>query len=267
MFSINVLLYGDHPKLASRCLDSIRAGFEPHLVTDIRVGVNSIGNETSKILHEFAVSVPAVVHIFRDRKLRNVLKYPLMRRMLYCPNLPIEAPRVMWFDDDSFVRHRPGIKWLTEVDLLWKQYRPQIMGSPYYPNYVWNEHETRAIRRQPWYAGVPLDTKPTFVTGGWWVADLEFLARWDYPVRELRHNGGDVLLGEICRQQKAVILPNKTVVAINADDNGRESRSIRRGEKTPRPFEHPGDARDYSHHDFDTVVTTYEADGTQRICK
>src|SRR3954465_12508819 len=100
MFSINVLLYGDHPDLALRCLSSIQARFEPALVSDVRVGVNAVGNRTSEILTEFARTLPAVVHVYRDRERRNVLKYPLMRKMLYDPERPVAADRVMWFDDD-----------------------------------------------------------------------------------------------------------------------------------------------------------------------
>jgi hypothetical protein len=40
-----------------------------------------------------------------------------------------------------------------------------------------------------------------FATGGWWVANMDFLRRWDYPFKALHHNGGDSILGEVLRQQ------------------------------------------------------------------
>lgn len=268
MFTINVLLYGDNPKLAVRCLSSIQARFDPELVEDVRIGLNEISQATSEIVHEFARTLPAPVHLFRERKkCKNVMKYPMMKRMLYCDIRPIEkATRVMWFDDDSFVRNKPGERWLKEIDGLWKAEKPTIMGSVYKPGYRWTPSEMACFRSEPWYTGVPMTEKPNFVTGGWWVADLEFLSKWGYPIDQLKHNGGDVLLGEICRQQDAKILHHKRLVAINADEFGNESKAKRRGVTTDRAFTIGDDPFDKSHHDWDCLVDTYEADGRLRNC-
>ncbi len=266
MFSVNVLLYGDHPDLALRCLSSIQARFDPELVSDVRIGVNTVGNKTSEILVEFARTLPATVHVYQDSERRNVMKYPLMRKMLYDPERPIEADRVMWFDDDSFVRNRPGERWLWELSDVCRKEKPAVLGSLYKPGYRWTPQEADRIRRQPWYGGVDTADKPKFATGGWWVADLEFLAKWDYPIRQLKHNGGDVLLGEICRQQKAKLLDHKRLVAINADAHGVESGAKRRGVTTARPFAGDTDPFDFTHHDFGVVVTTFEPDGRLRNC-
>jgi len=258
MFSINVLLYGDNSKLAARCLGSIQAKMDPSLVSDVRIGMNGCEEATWDVVLSVAKSLSVPCHVYSEKESgRNVLKYPLMRRMLYDPQRPISASRVMWFDDDSFVHNRKGVRWLTEIDDLWWKHKTVLMGSAYLPKYPWNEHEQAAIKRQPWYTGEPLNIKPMFMTGGWWAADLEFLAKWDYPVRELKHNGGDVLLGEICRQQKAKMTGNKVTVAINYDEaRGGESRAIRRGVTTPRPFEAPP-PYNYDHHNFDVVVDSY----------
>ena len=45
----------------------------------------------------------------------------------------------------------------------------------------------------------------------------------------LKHRGGDVLLGELIRSQGLKLANYKKGVAINADDNGKESASKRRG--------------------------------------
>jgi hypothetical protein len=78
------------------------------------------------------------------------------------------------------------------------------------------------------------------MTGGWWVARTAFLQKWDYPFRELQHNGGDVILGELCRQQDAFMLSWHSRVTVN--------KAARRGEKTLRPFEPPQIT--YEHHNF-----------------
>jgi hypothetical protein len=97
--------------------------------------------------------------------------------------------------------------------------------------------------------------------GAWWIADPAFLARWDYPFPELRHNGGDVLLGELCRQQGASTFAYRDGVAINACPAGHESRAARRGLRT-QPLWHdydPDRPADLSHHRWDWVVTRYGA--------
>jgi hypothetical protein len=67
----------------------------------------------------------------------------------------------------------------------------------------------------PWYTGKAVPAKPSFVTGGWWLAKTEFLSLWDYPFPELYHNGGDTILGEVCRQQGLALGKFKKGVLIN----------------------------------------------------
>ncbi len=253
MFSINVLAYGDHPDILGRCLGSLLASFDGNLISDVRVGMNAVGDRSWQIIREFAEAVPVTCHVYSETYERNVMKYPLMRRMLYDPERPLKGSRVVWFDDDSFMWH--GARW-SEADRVWRANKPAIMGSIYYPAYTWTQTEKDAISEQPWYTGAPLATKPKFVQGGFWIADKEFLAKWDYPFRELRHNGGDVILGELCRQQKAQIVHFSDLIGINADKNGKESAAKRRGVTTSRLFENPP-PYDYGHHDFEVKVETF----------
>lgn len=267
MFSANVLLYGDYPDLAARCLKSIATSKRAGLVREIRVGLNAVGERTAGLVAAFLESCPVRCHVFKERHGRNVHKYPMMRRMLYDPELELApgATHVVWFDDDSFlledlndedcgVTHSARSFWERLADQVSRS-QSQVIGSVYFPGYHWNEHEQAAIKAQPWYRGVGLTTKPKFVTGGWWVADYGFLRTWDYPFKELRHNGGDVILGELLRQRGLEPHHFRTGVAINADPGGAESKAPRRGDTTPRPFEKPP-PYDYSHHDFEVDVRT-----------
>lgn len=255
MFSVNVLVYGNHPELAARCLGSIANSRDSKLVSEIRVGMNAASRATRDLVLSAMDSCPIPFLVYEEEAGANVMKYPLMRRMLYDPEHPIpeHATHVMWFDDDSFVVNADSFWHGCAVRIA--QHSPPVMGSLYYPKYFWSPQERRAFEAQPWYTGQMTDTKPKFATGGWWVAPLEFLARMDYPVRELRHNGGDVLLGEMVRQTGGTPHHYRDGVAINADDDGRESKAARRGVTTKRPFEAPP-PYDYSHHDFRVRVHT-----------
>jgi len=87
------------------------------------------------------------------------------------------------------------------------------------------------VRDQPWYAGkpVPAGHKVKFVTGGWWTIRTEVIRKYDWPVPELDHRGGDVMLGELFRQQELGMKHFNHGVAINADAAGVSSRSPKRG--------------------------------------
>lgn len=256
MFSVNVLVYGDHPELAARCLGSIVNSWHAGLIAEIRVGMNAACAATRDLVLSTMRTAAVPFLVYEEVAGANVMKYPLMRRMLYDPGHPIpdRATHVMWFDDDSFVT--AGHRFWHDCAAQVAKHAPAVMGSVYLPAYHWSPLERHAIVKQPWFSDmVPMDVKPRFATGGWWVAALEFLAKMDYPVRELRHNGGDVLLGEMVRQWGHRLHHFRDGVAINADAGGKESKARRRGVTTKRPFEaHP--PYDYTHHDFKVRVLT-----------
>jgi hypothetical protein len=256
MFSVNLLVYGNYPELAARCLGSIVKTADPTLVAEVRVGMNEVCDATRDLVTAAMDSSPVPFYVYEEKKSgANVLKYPMMRRMLYDPQHPLPyqwQPRVMWFDDDSYVKGGKEF-WRKAADAFEAAGSP-LMGSCYHACYHWTDAETRAFYGQPWYGRQPVSPMPMFVTGGWWVADLEFLSKWDYPFRELRHNCGDIILGEVMRQQGLKPHHYRDGVAINADANGVESAAKRRGVTTRRPFEKPP-PYDYSHHDFEVTVT------------
>lgn len=254
MFSVNALVFGDHPELAKRCLNSIARSADKDLVAEVRVGMNAACDETRAFVFDLMEKAPCPFFVYEEVTGSNVMKYPLMRRMLYDVEHPIPAdqvPNVMWFDDDSFIVN--GDRFWTDADTEFERCCCPMMGSVYFPGFYWTPEERAAISRQPWYNGRDTSTQTKFVTGGWWVADLEFLSEIDYPFRELRHNGGDTILGEVLRQRGQRPHHYRDNVAINADKDGKESKSVRRGLTTKRPFQLPP-PYDYSHHDFAVKV-------------
>lgn len=256
--TVCVLVYGDHPELARRCLSSILDGADYDVIADVRVGLNAVSPAVAAYVHRagFRARGEGCRDFYTFTPSHNVGKYPLMRRMLYSGRVRKPDDLVMWFDDDSFLDGG------SLADLTWwKKVRDRmdlhdVIGSIYGltpPRYRPGQKE--GIKAQPWYAGKPLDPTPPFATGGWWVARWGLLKQWDYPFKALHHNGGDSILGELCRQQGLRLGQFKEGVAINWD--GGESRAERRGISSPWPWEgyRPGQEVDDSHHLFDCAVS------------
>lgn len=260
-FFVNVLCYGDHPKLASRCLQSITTSADWGLVAAVQVGLNAVSDATRRVVEAETACWPVPWRLFEPVGGRNVGKYPLMRRMLYGDDLPAlgHGPDdwVMWFDDDSYVRDANPAWWR----LVARRVREggDVLGSLYLMRL--RDGQLRAIRDQPWFAGRPLSRRTdramvSFATGGWWTARYDFLARWNYPFPALHHNGGDVMLGVLCSQQSSPPAHFNDSVAINADLFGFESKAARRGLSQEPVWSRyaPGRPVDLSHHDFNVEV-------------
>lgn len=266
LFSVNALLYGNYPELAERCLNSLERMFHKGYVKEFRIGLNAVSTRTKSIATTFAQKSTVTCLLYEPNGGRNVGKYPLMRRMFYDPAYPVMPKYLMWFDDDSYYTEEGSSTakeaWWRSLDVSLNH--RAVLGSLYRPSYEWSKAEISAIQQQPWYSGVSLDTKPIFATGGWWTARREFLADWDYPFPQLHHNGGDVLLGELCRQQSPLTGDTnvgmfRTNLRINADDMGRESGAKRRGITTMRPFLEGSQytAADPVHQHFTVRVETF----------
>ena len=225
-FTVCVLLYGDYPQLASRCLQSLVdvIGVDE---LNIRVGMNQV----SPAIREWVQAWLPSERVFLSED--DARKYPMMRRMFY-GDAPIETPYTMWFDDDSYLVRQAGAgPWLQMVEQA--MVNADLIGSIYKMGFQGDQKEF--IRRQPWYTGKdPTQRKSfRFATGGWWTARTDILRKYDYPWPDLGHNGGDVMLGELCLQQNLRLRHFNTGVKINADDNGKESASKRRG-LSNRPY-------------------------------
>lgn len=270
-FSICVLLYGDTERcrqLHQRCLGSINAriaGGREH-ICDLRIGMNEVAPQSRHLVSLLAtgwqVNYNLRTIIYECPK--NAFKYPLMRKMILEEPIP-PGDLIMWFDDDSsmvFLPHDKGW-WLrvlaaaAEGDIVGQRWERAMQGN----QWLW-------IQRQPWYnpaAGPPPVSRkhktPIFVycQGGWWVTRTELLQRLDWPLKALRHCGGDSLLGEVMRQQGLSRVEFDEGLWINADDQGRKSQEPRRGQDEPLLAKHyqPGDVMDESHQQFQMTRTVH----------
>lgn len=222
-FTVCALFYGDYPQLAHRLLSSL---YRPVWLPDVefRFGLNNVGEETRVAVHDFVrkVAPHTVTHITIGHE--PYTKYPTMRRMFYGGE-PLTTPYLMWFDDDSWID--------TAAPDTWFQLVARAMGTSDMLGAIYWQ-ATRAsrkefIQRQPWYAGRLIGHRIHFATGGWWTIHTDILKRHDWPIRELNHRGGDVLLGALCYQQGYRLQRFNGGVHINADDSGICSTSPRRG--------------------------------------
>lgn len=243
--SVNLLVYGDFPDLARRCLESVLAGAAWDLIQDLRIGLNAVSATTRTYLEDRCAKVPRPVYFFVPAT--NVGKYPLMRRMFFDATIPPLADLVMWFDDDSYL-HGADERWWQAVIASFAGPTAmigQMSGKPMLGQ------QDAGVRAQPWYRGKPVHRghRIRFLTGGWWVLRRDVLTTWNYPFPELFHNGGDTMLGELLRQQDLQLLDAppavKSRVAIN--------RSKRRGLNTPPLYENyqAGQNPDLSHQLFE----------------
>ena len=229
-FTICVLLYGDHRILAQRCLSSITNNI-PREALNLRVGLNAVSDATRAFVDELIQNNQLLPENVYD-EVANIKKYPMMRKMLWDPENPIETPFVMWFDDDSYLDYT-GPNWLEEVDAaLSTGGRPHMLGSIYSQRFSGNQADW--LKAQPWYTGREFERKNNrdifrFATGGWWCVSTEVLRKWNWPDPAIVHRGGDCALGELLRQQGLRLQQFRKGVRINADASGRESKARRRG--------------------------------------
>lgn len=223
MFSICTMTYGDYPDLIGRTLDSLKAVIlgdqqsDAH-VTDVRIGLNEVSDSSLHRVMDWAGHVGRYcpVFVYHPTDNANVGKYPLMRRMFQEePSVFKESKFVMWLDDDSyFDLGESSQDWWEHVNRCLEDHT--LVGLIHHIRSRGNQHA--GIKEQPWYNGHPVERahKFRFATGAWWAAHSSFLEKWDYPFTEVYHNGGDSILGELCRQQEASICDMKSVAQCHA---------------------------------------------------
>lgn len=182
----------------------------------------------------------------------NVFKYPTMRRILRDAADPV-CDYVMWFDDDSYIHNathfwHSTIGQMSDCDMLGQHWYWPPKGA----QWEW-------VKAQPWYnpeVGVPADFrgKPCFrfCQGAWWTARTAMLRELDWPVPELRHCGGDSMLGEVMRHAGYRMKSYFSGVKINADRSGAHSRSERRGySELPIGADYIGQTYSTAHQEFE----------------
>lgn len=228
--TICVLIYGDFPQLVYRCLHSIWVRHPQDAQTyEIRVGLNQPSDRAYETVRHclsgFRVPNGPKITLYDSTDLPPY-KYPRMRQMFE----DLSDGAVMWFDDDSCLRgDRAGAEfWWNNVREKMEE-DADMLGSLYTVALTGNQHQW--IEDQPWYGGKPVQAgqKVQFATGGWWCLRTDVIKKFNWPIPALEHRGGDVMLGELCRQQDLRLRQFREGVAINADDKFRESQSPRRG--------------------------------------
>lgn len=256
-------------QLAEKLLHSIT--LNEH-VQDIRLGLNGVSRATELFVKAWAYEqmLNQPVYLYQPTDNANIGKYPLMRQMFKDRVL---ANKIMWFDDDSYVDPVAGSTWWDSA-LAVSNKQVQI-GSVHFIMQRGRQHEV--IIKQPWYKGQLVNSRHRFkfITGGWWIADSAFIAKWDYPFKELYHNGGDSILGELLRQQgiqpgtfpngvqchceackgKGVVL-NRPVVHINV--GGRKGRRGLGVSDEKYIWSDGNSSPSLSHQNFDLRVIRYE---------
>lgn len=221
-FSICALTYGDHLDLAKRCLESLTKPDDyKDYVADFRVGLNSCAQSTKDYVFAWAKEQSGDgVPVFVVESPDCYLKYVMMRKMFEAATL---SKLTMWFDDDSYV---DSDNFYKQAYLASKDY--DLVGQLWKKKYPGNMYNW--IRTLSW--ANKLSTPPAhckFFTGGWWIMDSKLIQKYDWPQRELRHKGGDMLLGELARHKNFKTNSFDNGVRINADAAGTHSAAPRRG--------------------------------------
>lgn len=228
--TVGVLLYGNYPNLAERCLGPLWPLQRSGLI-QLRIGCNAIGEDTQNYLtREGAYTDPGVGIISSDR---NIQKYPMMRHLIGLGPL---APHFMWFDDDSYIDDPDPVEFLKRS--LTVCATSDMVGQVWWIKLGGNQHLW--VRDQPWFKGKVVERGHSvkFCQGAWWVIQSRHLEKFDWPVEELERKGGDVMLGELCRQQDLKIydVGRNFGIRINADLQGNHSKMPTRGGVDPRPI-------------------------------
>jgi hypothetical protein len=213
--TVCVLTYGNYPRLARRCLESIRRHCDRKMYRLV-VGANAVGAETAaylkSLLHEGHID-----HVHFSR--RNLNKCPMMRRMFE----GVDTEFIWWFDDDSYFREPKAME--RHLHIAQRSPDTTVMwgfeAECTHPSTFINIQDVKKfIRSAPWYGGLtPPSWEPggkgefdfqgrgrgdprwRFILGGCWLIRTAAIRAVDWPDRRLIKLGDDVLLGEAIRQQ------------------------------------------------------------------
>lgn len=232
-WSICALFYGDYLPLARRCLDSLDHSLSVESIAgrirDIRIGANAVAPASYSWIRSRLRRWAERFEVWWYEPDRNVGKYPLMRRIFR--EVDWVGPLVMWFDDDSYLEESSSCEtWWQRCESALEPSHVGMIGQIW--KRAWVAGQPEWVRTQPWCnpsLPIRVGTYQRFCTGGWWCIRREVLQRLDWPPLELRHCGGDMLLGAALEQSGLSLVSWSDGVRINADEEGRQSRSPRRG--------------------------------------
>lgn len=201
---IFTLLYGPHIALHRRLLESFR-NFVPRDVP-LNIWLNQVPDETKSLVEELRQHFPKIELFTRGD---NHPKYLAMREMfrgfkdyndqgtsfLYLEDWAV------WFDDDS---HITGADWYPAT-MAYLASKPDAwyIGQPWFVH--WRDGQWDWVKSQPWYTGKDSEIIKgklgvNFAQGAYWILKAGLIRFLDWPFN-LKHNGGDVMLGEAVYQQ------------------------------------------------------------------
>lgn len=228
--TICVLCYGPHTDLAKKCLSSILATVPANRM-DLRVATNAASPATTQYLETLGCR-----KIYNNTE--NKFKYPVMRDMLWDASLPIETKYVIWFDDDTRVIQPHWLLNLAQAIIDGHPHGFRMYGSLMY-------HDLNPLAKngnQPadwfkagtWYRGKPFRSRSgqaespngsviDFAVGWCWAIATETIRTAGIPDIRLRHNGGDITIGEQVHQAGFRIKhwnPNKSLVTCPTREQG-----------------------------------------------
>lgn len=234
--TICTLLYGDYFDYHKRCLDSIINNTDLNSI-ELRIGCNEVCKDTLKYIDQVVCKKVTNVYLYIEPK--NKFKYPLMRRIFNDNSRPLQE-WVIWFDDDSFVTAKDWLERLAEDIKINYPKGFRMWGKLFFMHLRPGQLEW--IQQAKWYRGKPLSVdhrkkllKVDFITGSFWAIHRDIIKQLDWPDTRIRHNGGDVMLGEALRQNNWKLKDWLYGVIINCDIRQRRNNSAKRRGYSEKP--------------------------------
>lgn len=219
---ICILFYGageKYLKLAQRVLNAPMRSLVGQDV-EFRFGCNAVGASTADYLQSQIDKHFHRAIVFEQPV--NLFKYPMMRRMVH--SLPITAPVTMWFDHDSYLyEDTDAPTWLRRV--LKQLSGCDMLGSIH--KGVLSPQQADWAIRQPWQTGEMTTRYVTYASGSWWAVKTPVLQKYNWPPSNLGQKGGDILFGDLFKQQQLSLCHFRDGVRINVNDAGVEAAQPR----------------------------------------
>lgn len=203
-----LLVYGNYPDMHKRCLSALARAGRDRL--ELRVYLNEACPETVNMAEEMHRNGRISVLYRSDT---NKFKYPCMRQMFHDPDHPISTKWTIWFDDDTMAD--VDNYWLEKlcqaaIDTAKSDPRVGMIGPRYF--YSMDAQHIDWVKSASWYKGrefrdkagnqAPNGFKIHFASGSCWMLRSDCIKECDIPDTRLRHNGGDICIGEQIWQNK-----------------------------------------------------------------
>lgn len=197
-----LLMYGDFAPMHRRCLNALASVSREKL--EVRVYLNAACKETIDLAESMHKS-GRISTLYRSQD--NKFKYPCMRQMFHDNDNPITTNWTIWFDDDT----------MADVDNYWLEKMCQaaidasgsdsklgMVGPRYF--YSMGKPHIDWVKQATWYKGrdfrdktgnqAPNGFKIHFSSGSCWMLRTVCIKECDIPDVRLKHNGGDICIGE-----------------------------------------------------------------------